>query len=56
MRTDYIDHFLKILNKRNGKAGATRLLLRQGYGGKLTLQDRDELLVCSRIAKNIIGA
>lgn len=56
MRSDKVDHFLKALNKRNGKAGATRLLLHHGYGGKLTPQDRDELLVCSRIAQAKIGA
>jgi len=56
MRRDKVDHFLKALNSRNGKAEATRLLLRNGYGGKLTPQDRDELLICSRIANAKIGA
>lgn len=56
MRTDKVDHFLKTLNRRNGKAEATRLLLRHGYGGKMTPQDRDELLTCSRIAQAKIGA
>lgn len=52
MRSDQLDYFLKALNKRNGKAEATRLLLRQGYGGILTPQDKDELLTCSRISKS----
>jgi len=56
MRTDKVDHFLKALNKRNGKAEATRLLLRHGYGGSLTPQDKDELLICSRISQAKIGA
>lgn len=56
MRTDQLDSFLKALNKRNGKAGATRLLLRNGYGGKLSPQDKDELLICSRISQAKIGA
>ena len=56
MRSDTLDHFLKTLNKRNGKAGATRLLLHNGYGGKLSPQDKDELLICSRISQAKTGA
>lgn len=51
MRSDTLDYFLTTLNKRNGKGEATRLLLHHGYRGKLSPQDKDELLICSRIAK-----
>lgn len=56
MKTDKVDHFLKALNRRNGRAEATRLILQQGYGGKMTSWERDELMTCSRIANAKIGA
>lgn len=55
MKTDKADHFLKALNRRNGRAEATRLTLRLGYGGKMTSWEHDELMICIRIANAKIG-
>lgn len=55
MKIDKVDHFLKALNRRNGRAEATRLTLRLGYGGKMTSWERDELMICIRIANAKIG-
>jgi len=54
MRTDKVDHYLKALNSRNGRAEATRLILIDR--DKLKTWERDELLTCSRIANAKIGA
>jgi len=54
MRRDKVDHFLKALNRRNGRAEATRLVLLRHKG--LKSWEREELLTCSRIANAKIGA
>lgn len=40
-----------VLERRNGRYNATRLMLLNYYGAGLSPQDKDELLVCSRIVK-----
>ena len=39
-----------VINRRNGKKGVA-LIMRFAYGGLLSNQEVDELLICSRIAK-----
>lgn len=42
---------IALLERRNGRDNATRLMLLNYYGAGLSPQDKDELLVCSRIVK-----
>jgi len=45
-----VSDIVAVINRRNGKKGVA-LLMRFMYGGRLSNQEVDELLICSRIAK-----
>ena len=46
-----IPDVVAVIHRRNGEKGGVKLLLSFYYGGVLSNQDIDELLICSRIAK-----
>jgi len=45
-----LPNIFEVIKRRNGKQGVA-LLMRFMYGGRLSNQEVDELLICSRIAK-----
>jgi hypothetical protein len=45
-----VSDIVAVINRRNGKKGVA-LIMRFAYGGLLSNQEVDELLICSRIAK-----
>jgi len=45
-----VSDIVAVINRRNGKEGVA-LIMRFAYGGLLSNQEVDELLICSRIAK-----
>ena len=46
-----IPDVVAVIHRRNGEKGCVALIIRFAYGGVLSNQDIDELLICSRIAK-----
>jgi len=45
-----VSDIVAVINRRNGKKGVA-LIMWFAYGGLLSNQEVDELLICSRIAK-----
>ena len=45
-----VSDIVSVIKRRNGKKGVA-LIMRFAYGGLLSNQEVDELLICSRIAK-----
>jgi len=45
-----VSDIVSVIKRRNGKQGV-ELILSSCYGGRLSNQEVDELLICSRIAK-----
>ena len=45
-----VSDIVAVIKRRNGKQGVA-LITRFAYGGRLSNQEVDELLICSRIAK-----
>ena len=45
-----LPNIVEVIKRRNGKQGVA-LLMRFAYGGLLSNQEVDELMICSRIAK-----
>ena len=45
-----LPNIFEVIKRRNGKQGV-ELILSSYYGGRLSNQEVDELLICSRIAK-----
>jgi len=47
-----VSDIVSVIKRRNGKQGV-ELILSYYYGGRLSNQEVDELLICSRIAKKV---
>ena len=45
-----VSDIVSVIKRRNGKQGVA-LIMRFAYGGLLSNQEVDELMICSRIAK-----
>jgi len=45
-----VSDIVSVIKRRNGKEGVA-IIMRFTYGSRLSNQDLDELLICSRIAK-----